>query len=569
MKKVLLMSLLLLASIGAMQAKVWYVKLNGTSAWANKPVDDVLAIDADQFVGQLANNTNYSGDTLWVAGGTYQLKDIFVMKANQVLMGGFAGTENKHTDRARSDRDGNGMVEPWEFTNETILEPAAEMLARETGNMRAIVQNANSTNTAVDGLTFQNFHHRDGNTPIIFVNNDKAEFKNSVLRNSSMELDGGYIVGIIRPSAGKMSGILVEYCYAKQTGTGGVNGIFTVENKAVISESVVRGCSVTGEPNYAAAGGGFYVKSNNANGAATLINCVAHNNYASGAGGGIIMAFANDKVINSTVTKNVAGNNNGAGIAMLKGGSLYNTVAWGNRGKDGPSEDIAFMEAGANVYNVNNIAGKQRLNGTGWNSDTPQGDGQHFPGFQRWVTITQNDDGSDPNNITNKDGSDPYQYAPHFTKPSAFAGLSALARDGSLPTAEDKESITKANWSLRDNSPLIDRGSFMYVDVEADLLGRVREYGMDVDLGAYEYDPTASSGVNLVPSISFKTAIINSCIEISGIDGNFSAEMFDIAGKHVVAKQASGNISIELQNKGIFLLRITTANGSGATKVIF
>lgn len=340
-------------------------------------------------------------------------------------------------------------------------------------------------------------------------------------------------------------------------------GVFHVNGNGKAFGCVVRGCSVTngsGVPANKGWGGGFYLNSQGAGAAATLVNCVAHNNYASGLGGGIVMYTASDRVINCTVTKNVAGSNTGGGLLMRVGGYAYNTVAWGNKGKSGPAQDIIHMEKA--TYYINNIAGKRTTNN--WEPNA-----SNFPELQYWVPVTQNDGVGEPSNTVDKLDTDPSQYAPRFMHPTAFAGLSIGSVDGVL-SVEDRAAIRAANWSLAQNSPLVDKGNDLYLDANMiiDLLGRVRTYGMNPDLGAYEYNPTQSS-VDIYKETSFQiTQTIDNQIEIRGIEERFSVQVFDIAGKQLLSKQAVGETTVQLQQKGVYLIQVTTNRGTDAVKVV-
>ncbi|HPM09587.1 MAG TPA: hypothetical protein PK941_03975, partial [Paludibacter sp.] len=127
-KSLLLLSLMLVFVVFSIQAKTWYFKIQGTSAWTGKPAGSVVEMAANA-IGVNITNAAYSsapeGDTIFIAGGTYEIGGEIMPKANQVIVGGFAGTENKMNDRQRSDVDGNGIVEPWEFTTPTIIKPTA------------------------------------------------------------------------------------------------------------------------------------------------------------------------------------------------------------------------------------------------------------------------------------------------------------------------------------------------------------------------------------------------------------------------------------------------------------
>ncbi len=71
-----------------------------------------------------------SGDEIWLAAGCYEPHLLpgeilpgggFVLRSGVSLRGGFFGNETSPEQRKRLDRDGNGVVELWEFGGETVL----------------------------------------------------------------------------------------------------------------------------------------------------------------------------------------------------------------------------------------------------------------------------------------------------------------------------------------------------------------------------------------------------------------------------------------------------------------
>ncbi len=71
-----------------------------------------------------------AGDEIWIAAGRYEPATLegeispesgYVLRPGVSVRGGFFGDETSADDRKRMDRDGNGVVESWEFAGETIL----------------------------------------------------------------------------------------------------------------------------------------------------------------------------------------------------------------------------------------------------------------------------------------------------------------------------------------------------------------------------------------------------------------------------------------------------------------
>ena len=106
-----------------LQATIHYVKSGGTgdgTSWNN----------AAGNIQDMIDNAS-AEDEVWVAKGTYyptkeleprvERSKTFLLKEGVHLYGGFAGNETGIDKRAKSDKDRNGTIEAWEFTNETIL----------------------------------------------------------------------------------------------------------------------------------------------------------------------------------------------------------------------------------------------------------------------------------------------------------------------------------------------------------------------------------------------------------------------------------------------------------------
>jgi len=82
---------------------------------------------AKKTINAVLNLSITANDTVFVKSGTYSYSassgTAFSTPGTKIvnLYGGFAGTESNTALRAKSDKDGNGIIEPWEFTNETVI----------------------------------------------------------------------------------------------------------------------------------------------------------------------------------------------------------------------------------------------------------------------------------------------------------------------------------------------------------------------------------------------------------------------------------------------------------------
>ncbi len=123
-----------LMSYGLLGAQtIYYVKEGGSgdgSSWNSASGD----------IQEMMDKAN-SGDQVWIAGGTYYptyqssekdpLSKTFLIKDGVHIYGGFAGNETNKNDRLKADLEENGVIDPWDFENETIL----------SGNMDGVIDN--------------------------------------------------------------------------------------------------------------------------------------------------------------------------------------------------------------------------------------------------------------------------------------------------------------------------------------------------------------------------------------------------------------------------------------------
>lgn len=274
MKKKLLSTFFLFAIAASLQAqiKTWYVKSSATgggTSWA----------DAGDF--QTIINGAASGDSVFVAGGTYLPAVSFSMKEGVKIYGSFAGTETSLSQRrlATNIAAGNGSV------------------LKGNGNS-VIYNNSNGlTVTAVlDGFTISGGTGSSGGHGYgggMFNNTCSPKLSNIIFINNSANGGGG---GIFNNSGSSP----------------------TLTNVIFVNNSVSNGY-----------GGAM---TNNLNCSSALTNVAFIGNTSNNPGGAIENITSSPTLINVTFSGNSAGSIGGGAMDNYSGSSprLTNCIFWGN-----------------------------------------------------------------------------------------------------------------------------------------------------------------------------------------------------------------------------------------------
>jgi hypothetical protein len=247
---------------------------------------------------QQATAVASSGDSIWVAKGTYQppVNTSFSMKAGVAIYGGFAGSETLLTARN------------W-FTNVTILK----------GNNNSVITSTGLTYSAVlDGFTITGGSLTNGAG--MYNSNSSPTITNiQFIRNSSGF--GGSGAGMYTSGGSPLiTNVLFSLNSCKGAGEGG--GLYETGASSIMKNVVFYKDST------AYLGGGIFEEGSSSK----ITNAIFSGNYSNGDGGGAIYIDGGSPVItNATFTGNEAPgdgtaveNNNGATSAF------NNCVSWGN-----------------------------------------------------------------------------------------------------------------------------------------------------------------------------------------------------------------------------------------------
>ena len=222
-----------------------------------------------------------SGTKIFVKTGTYTRTAALTLKNGVSIYGGFAGTEASEDERATSDLDLNGIVEPWEFTNASALTGAVRFFAG--ANVTAVVDGFTMTSTS-----------STGSGAVIQL------YSGNVLQNSIVTGSNSATRGVIFIEGGKL---LSSYIHDNKGNTdrGCISVYYGSGNPTTIAD-----CRI--ENNKAQYGGAIYSRA----GSSTQVNVINNliiGNEATQSGGGLYFGSGSNPPTNAWVINNTIVNN--------------------------------------------------------------------------------------------------------------------------------------------------------------------------------------------------------------------------------------------------------------------
>lgn len=343
--------------------------LDDALEYAKKAVDANPGAKIEIFVAQGTYKPTIR--RMDAASGTVdQRQNSFVVPAGVNIYGGFSGketysyglssvsgengTSQSFTDitntsdisqyliaRETSDFNLNGINEPWELTNQTIL--SGHVNASETAKNAYHVLFSNTEEYETGAVTLDGLTVMDGET----ANELPLETKNNEIgRGGGLYSNGvNYIINRCR--------------FLNNKGIRG-NAAYVRNATATVIGSIFAGNS-TVETSKTAAGGALCLAADKGETAALkAVNTLWANNETTGNGGAIGYAVNGSgstsvNLMNNTIVRNKALNN---GAIYAQGGTVTNTLVWGNEGEGDNMSGVTATYSAAedlDATNGNNI----------------------------------------------------------------------------------------------------------------------------------------------------------------------------------------------------------------------
>ena len=400
MKK--LFTLAMICFIAAsLQAKIYYVTPDAatattvptTPAWSS-PITLTMA---------MTNASVLTTDSIFIKAGSYTISPtlstqpttMIYLTSQKWMLGGFAGTEANSAQRVKSDVDGNGSVEAWEYTNQTIFDGGGSLMVMNAGGANSLISGIvfqNGYAGLVSGGTTSNTYSTISNGTLYALNaagltvgGANATVLNCVIRNNTSTTstytgptgasintpnNPGSAAGLTLKQPGTVNGCLIDgniFDYVVSSGfttntvintmttaptftntiaAGVYNGNAAIVKNSVIRNNIVKGYKYTlqngktGEINLR--GGGIYMN----NAGAAFYNCVIANNEIQ----------ATDLLSSNNVA--------GGGVYGDNSGGLFNCTIINNK------ISSAISATPGTYNNVGNGGGAFFKTSSGWTAST-------------------------------------------------------------------------------------------------------------------------------------------------------------------------------------------------------
>jgi len=515
-------------------------------ATAKKSIGSILALAKADAVA----------DSIYIKAGTYNLTGQMITGDYDNYYGGFAGTESSPEDRAKSDLDGNGVIDPWEFTTPTVLSSnyTSNISTNDVKPAFDFGIRLSDRQVRINGFTFTHIPSflSSAGQRTIAISSSGVVFENNTIRDCYVFSTQSYTAGnggTLAQISGTMRSCLIEKntFYVSTTGIDKIVvpgialylgskliGCVIRKNSATLDYSL---CTSTTADNVQ----GLIVHSL---GNAMIANCIIYNNegtYVPKIGGkvliapvGAIVTFSSvastskgfDTIVNCIIANNKSTYLASTGLYVRRTNqqthTILNNVLWNNKSSTDIIHNLAF--SGLQDPSVTTFAKNNIMNGGG------------FLDVQDGTFIS--------NNLFDLSDTNTGIKGPNFKAPTVALGIS--------------EQADKAVWSIESDSYLKEKG--IKSSVLTDFNGAL--YASIPSVGAYEY--IASNGLKNLKTVSNIVLVSNKAI-VSKINAQFT--IYSVSGQVVNRRYLSEGEQMQL-NAGVYFIHASINGVSSIQKVV-
>lgn len=441
--------------------------------------------------------------TVFCAGGTYDISTAIAVPSGKTLKGGY---DTETGLRPLIDRNGDGVMSPWEFENETIFNITLT-------NVSAVKASAASGKTVtVDGIHIQN--------------------ANSNVHGSALFLSAGGAYGVVENCT---------FSNNRSTKVGTYNEGGTVFCEGNGNTSTLRNCYFYNNSGKIGGALGFDNNTNGSPAFANVQNCVFMNNKAETHGIVNLNAF---NVTTATFTDCLFANNSAPTGSAIQSNNKNNTMNLKIYGSTFVKNKSTAADGGAlHIVRGTRTLNVDLANNLFWGNEDVNG-----------ILHTGGDDVlSDYKLIAANafEGGWKALSAPQvYTISAESPFVAAVVAAGNTADA----AFENGNWRLLTASVLVNSGLNAYVTSALDLDGKPRIYAGRADVGAYENQQalpqssyyitdngsglkTGNDWANAADSTALKSAVENSglsSILITGGQYKAGSEIFVPAGTTLI-----------------------------------
>lgn len=531
----------------------YYIRPAGSTAWNNLVAANVITSDVINEGNALSIDPAF---TYYVATGNYTTGGLNITSGK--IYGGFSGNETSIDLAARplSDLDGNGIVEPWEFTNEVSIKSSqanSSFAGTGTNISRLLIVSGNGGE--VNGVTLSDYNYTTYSGPIMLgkpattpaaadtISTLAGTLRFCIVKKIKTALTGAIVM--TNPYS------LIDRCLIESTvnmagNSGGAINMVSFGGK--VEGCVIRN-NVSGHAT-AGRGGAICISTVATSGNVGIVrNCLIYNNAASAQGGAIRIDGQTGKrgvqIINSTIVNNKTGFGGGssqAAVEFVNGGTIVNSIV----------VNPALTETGSEIR-ANTV--------NSYISNTIYGDSTYTVGGVKSTTMK--------GKITSELG---------FLSPTTFSGVSieGYTTPWDATAISNYNAIRQANFKLASSSSpatilagakslpatytttgTVYTISFTAAIPTTDLMSVERPIATSahLDLGAYQFSGVTTGVTGNTADNSVKIYTLHNGVNICGAKGKL-VTVFSLSGQLIKSELINADNSVVNLTKGLYVVRI-------------